>query len=149
MATQHGHARRAGNTDTLGPRIVAYFIDSIIASVIGGGLALVGLFAGGIIGSVSEGLGALVMFLFFALAFVGAAGYKIYFEANGGQPFGKQMMDIRVVMDDGRECTWGASIIRNLLLGFEGGLIAVIVILVTDDSQRIGDLLGSTVVVKA
>jgi uncharacterized RDD family membrane protein YckC len=149
MATQHRQRRRVGNTDTLGARIVAYFIDSIIASVIGGGLALVGLFVGGLIGSASEGLGALVMFLFFALAFVGAAGYKIYFEANGGQPFGKQMMDIKVVMDDGRDCTWGASIIRNLLLGFEGGLIAVIVIAVTDDSQRIGDLLGSTVVVRA
>ncbi|WP_440990504.1 RDD family protein [Haloarchaeobius baliensis] len=149
MATQHGHARRAGNTDTLGARIVAYFIDSIIASVIGGGLALVGFIFGGLLGSVSEGLGALVMLFTFALAFAGAFGYKVYFEANGGQPFGKQMMDIRVVMDDGGECTWGAAIIRNLLLGFEGGLIAVIVILVTDDNQRVGDLLGSTVVVKA
>ena len=149
MATQHRQRRRVGNTDTLGARIVAYFIDSIIASVIGGGLALVGLFVGGIIASASEALGGLVMFLAFGLAFLGAFGYKIYFEANGGQPFGKQMMDIKVVMDDGRDCTWGASIIRNLLLGFEGGLIAVVVILVTDDSQRIGDLLGSTVVVKA
>lgn len=149
MATQHSHTRRAGNTDTLGPRIVAYIIDSIIASVIGGGLALVGIILGGAIGSVSEGLGALVMFLAVGLAFLGGFGYKIYFEANGGQPFGKQMMDIRVVMDDGRDCTLGAAVIRNLLLGFEGGLIAVVVILVTDDSQRIGDLLGSTVVVKA
>ncbi|MFC4405114.1 RDD family protein [Haloarchaeobius iranensis] len=149
MAAQHRQTRRVGNTDTLGARIVAYFIDSFIASTIGGVLALFGLFVGGLVGSASEGLGALVLFLFFALAFVGAVGYKVYFEANGGQPFGKQMMDIKVVMDDGRECTWGASIIRNLLLGFEGGLIAVIVIAVTDDSQRIGDLLGSTVVVKA
>ncbi|WP_257299483.1 RDD family protein [Haloarchaeobius sp. FL176] len=149
MATRHRQTRGAGNTDTLGARIVAYFIDSIIASVIGGGLAFVGFILAGVLGSVSEGLGALVLFLFVGLAFAGAVGYKVYFEANGGQPFGKQMMDIKVVMDDGRECTWGASIIRNLLLGFEGGLIAVIVIAVTDDSQRIGDLLGSTVVVKA
>lgn len=150
MAGAHTQSRRVGNTDTLGERIIAYIIDSIIAGVIGGALAFIGLILGGLIGSsVSEGLGAIITFLFFILAFVGAAGYKIYFEANGGQPFGKQMMDIRVVMEDGSECTWGASIIRNLLLGIEGGLIGLIVILVTDDNQRIGDLIGSTVVVKA
>lgn len=146
MATEHGRSRRVGNTDTLGPRIVAYFIDSIIVSVILAVVAGLGVVLGAAIGGSAGGL---ISFLFIMLGVVVGFGYKIYFEANGGQPFGKQMMNIKVVMDDGRDCTMGGAIIRNLLLGIEGGLIALIVILVTDKSQRIGDLVGSTVVVKA
>lgn len=145
MATEHRQRRQVGNTDTLGPRIIAYIIDSIIVSVLFGVVAGIGLVLAGIIGGSAGGL---ISLLFFMVAAVAGFGYKVYFEANGGQPFGKQMMDVKVVMDDGRDCTLGAAVIRNLLLGIEGGLIAVIVILVTDKSQRVGDLLGSTVVVK-
>lgn len=148
MAGTHsrGQPQRAGNTDTLGERIIAYFIDSFVAGAIFGALAFLGVILGGLLGDTG---GSIVLASMILVASVAAFGYKIYFEANGGQPLGKQLMNVAVVMDDGRECTWGAAIIRNLLLGFEGGLIAVVVILVTDEDQRIGDLLGSTVVVEA
>ena len=137
--TVHGSV---GDTNTLGARIVAYIIDSFIAGII---FAVVGGLGVAVGEGVSGGLGA----LFILLGTVAAFGYKVYFEANGGQPFGKQMMGIKVIKADGSPCTWGASLIRNVLLGFEGTFIALIVILVTDKSQRVGDLAGGTVVVKA
>lgn len=81
------------------------------------------------------------------------ATYYIYSEATWGQTPGKMVLGIRVVQTNGTECGWGGSILRNLtkLLGgtLIATLVAIVLILVTDDSQRVGDLLADTTVVES
>lgn len=129
-------------------RAVAVVIDTIIigiaAGVLGGitaGIALSG-------GAVGEFIGAVV-----GLS-VGILGllYFIVLEARDGQTLGKKLMNIRVVKQDGGELDYVTSTIRNVLRLIDGMflyLVGLVVILLTDHNQRLGDLAAKTVVEKA
>lgn len=130
LGTQH---------ETLGKRILAWIIDAIVIAVAVFALssALGGLSD---LGGTTFGLAGLLGFAYF-----------IYFEATYGQTLGKHAMHIVVVKDDGADCDWTASAVRNLLRvvdGFAFYLVGVVVILLTDDNQRLGDIVGDTVVVR-
>ena len=78
--------------------------------------------------------------------------YSLLFEVfNHGQSIGKMVMNIRVVMADGSTPTFGAYLLRWLLYLIDftitGGL-GIIFILLTKNSQRIGDLAAGTMVIK-
>jgi len=78
--------------------------------------------------------------------------YSLLFETfNHGQSIGKMTLNIRVVMADGSAPTLGAYLLRWLLYLIDftitGGL-GVIFILLTKNSQRIGDLAAGTMVIK-
>jgi uncharacterized RDD family membrane protein YckC len=69
-----------------------------------------------------------------------------------GQTLGKKLFGIKVVKDNGEECTIVASVVRNLLriidyLPFYY-VLGFIVMAATDKRQRLGDLASSTVVVR-
>ncbi len=123
--------------ETLGKRILAWIVDAIIIAVI--------TFA---VSSVlwSDRVGS----------FIGSAGilsfvYFIYFEAEYGQTLGKKAMNVVVVKEDGSDCDWTASVIRNvarIIDGFAFYLVGMIAILLTDNNQRLGDIVGDTIVVK-
>lgn len=125
--------------ETLGKRVVAVIIDAIIVVVIIFAITTA-------LGDVSNVFGSSI----------GGAGllsfaYFIYFEATYGQTLGKNVMDIVVVKADGGDCDWRASIIRNVLRvidGFAFYLVGFIVIILTDENQRLGDVVGDTIVVK-
>lgn len=125
--------------ETLGKRVVAVIIDAIIVVVIIFAITTA-------LGDVSNVFGSSI----------GGAGllsfaYFIYFEATYGQTLGKNVMDIVVVKADGGDCDWRASIIRNVLRvidGFAFYLVGFIVIILTDENQRLGDIVGDTIVVK-
>jgi uncharacterized RDD family membrane protein YckC len=87
-----------------------------------------------------------------------AAGIGIWFAywivwegATRGLTPGKRMFDIQVVRLDGGEAGWSHSIVRNLLRVVDvlptayivGGAVSAL----TRRSQRIGDLVGHTIVV--
>lgn len=73
-------------------------------------------------------------------------------EGIYGKTVGKKLVGIKVMMQDGRSCTWRGALIRNIgrildvLLG--SYLLGIIAIIVTKRKQRIGDLLARTVVIK-
>lgn len=146
--TQTGRrAQSVGDTDVGVERIVAFIIDSIIASVAVFALYIVGFVVAAAIDS------GIIALLFGLIGTVVGLGYKVYFEANGGQPFGKKFMDIKVIKEDGSECDFVAAIIRNVLIVVDQlpsfyilGLVMMFV--VSDKHQRIGDIAASTVVVK-
>lgn len=125
--------------DVLGVRIAAAILDLILANIIGG---IVGGIVGLLIGSMSVMI-VLSVVIFFV--------YFIGLEGKYGQTAGKRLLNIVVVHEDGSPCTMTSSAIRNVLRvidGFMSYLLGLVVILLTDRSQRIGDLAGGTVVVR-
>ncbi|WP_044211941.1 RDD family protein [Saccharicrinis fermentans] len=69
-----------------------------------------------------------------------------------GQTFGKMVLKIKVVKLDGSELTLGACLIRWVLriidIWLISGSVAIISMLVSQKSQRLGDLASGTTVVK-
>lgn len=89
---------------------------------------------------------------FLLLVYLPVFCYSLLFEVfNHGQSIGKMVMNIRVVMADGYTPTFGAYLLRWLLYLIDftitGGL-GIIFILLTRNSQRIGDLAAGTMVIK-
>ncbi|MDL2247980.1 RDD family protein, partial [Bacteroides sp. OttesenSCG-928-J23] len=91
---------------------------------------------------------------FFALTFfyLPALCYSLLFEVfNNGQSIGKKLLNLRVIMTDGSTPTLSAYLLRWLLYLFDvnltGGL-GVIMIIVTKNNQRLGDLAAGTMVIK-
>jgi len=138
----------------LGSRFLAVLADTaiqivlgifllILASVIGIGLAVVGL--GGIS---SQWVLAIVLFLIFLLS----SGYFALFEIfwNGQTP-GKRFTQIRVIKDDGRPIGAYEAVVRNLmrivdaLPGMYG--VGLISIFLSPQGKRVGDFVAGTVVV--
>lgn len=125
--------------ETLRKRVLAVIIDAVLIAVITFAITSALGDVTNVFGSVIGGVGLL------------SFAYFIYFEAVYGQTLGKNVMDIVVVKADGGDCDWRASIIRNVFRvidGFAFYLVGFIVIILTDDDQRLGDIVGDTVVMK-
>lgn len=126
------------HNETLGKRILAWIIDALL------------------IGLITLALRAILWDLWDWFGFVGGWGflsfaYFIYFEAEYGQTPGKKVMDIVAVKEDGGDCDWPTSIVRNVFRvidGFAFYLVGMMFIVVTDNNQRLGDIIANTVVVK-
>ena len=118
--------------DVVLPRVGAFVVDHVVAFVgaIVGGL-VVALFLGVVPGYVAH--------------FVGLEG--LY-----GRTVGKRIAGIVVVSSDGSRITMRQAAIRNLLGLVDGVLsyaVGLVVMLITDRNQRVGDLAARTVVVRA
>lgn len=125
--------------ETLRNRVLAVIIDAVIIAVITFAITSAVGDGSNLFGSILGGVGIL------------SFAYFIYFEAMYGQTLGKNVMDIVVVTEDGGDCDWRASIIRNVLRvvdGFAFYLVGFLVIILTDDNQRLGDIIGNTLVVQ-
>jgi uncharacterized RDD family membrane protein YckC len=87
------------------------------------------------------------------LILIGYYGYFVLFEGTKGQTIGKMLLHIKVIKEDRSQCDLVAAIIRNLLRIIDGipgfYIIGVISISRSDKSQRIGDRIAKTVVVKS
>lgn len=119
--------------ETTGNRILAWGADTVL-------ILLAGIAIGWLLKS--EWI-IIVTWVFGSLA------YHIFFEATYGQTLGKRLTNIVVVKEDGSPCDWKAATIRNVLRVIDGlilYLVGMIVIIGSDDNQRIGDIAGTTVV---
>ncbi|MFB9805267.1 RDD family protein [Haladaptatus pallidirubidus] len=126
--------------DVILSRVVALILDEIIALVCA---LLVGGVVGGLLGS-----SALAIFLVLAILL----GYHVVLEGLYGQTLGKRLLGIIVVKKNGDPCSMGASVVRNVLRIIDALFhyaLALVVMLVNDDRQRIGDIAADTVVVRA
>lgn len=91
-------------------------------------------------------------FFLFVIVYLPALCYSLLCEIfNRGQSFGKRLLNIRVVKADGSTPSLSSYLLRWLLfpidLPITGGL-GVIVILLTKNHQRLGDLAAGTMVIK-
>ncbi len=128
------------HTETLLPRIGAFLLDVILLG-----------FALGLLVVITSVISDTLALLFTSLSALIFFAYFIYMEGTYGQTLGKRVLGIVVVMEDGSPCDMKASAIRNLLRivdGLFGYLVGLLAILLTDDDQRVGDLLGDTVVAR-
>lgn len=129
------------HTDTFWARVGAVIIDAILVTIVAGSVA--GLFAANPVrsASLSSGLGAVLTFAYFT-----------YMEANYGQTLGKKLLSIVVVTEDGGPCETDDAVVRNLLRFVDAlpvfYLLGAIVLFVSDDDQRLGDLAADTVVAR-
>ncbi|HEY3330260.1 MAG TPA: RDD family protein [Capsulimonadaceae bacterium] len=145
----------------LGSRAAAYFIDTFFKIVVWLVIGLAGVIfmlianlAGwkelvGIVGTLGDFLYAAYMIIGFLILW----GYGIYFEIKwNGQTPGKRQVGLRVIREGGYPLNVFGAVIRNLLwvvdflpmLFFTG----IVSILASRDYQRLGDLVGGTLVVK-
>jgi uncharacterized RDD family membrane protein YckC len=120
----------------VGLRAVALIIDVIILSIIIVPLSMV---AGQSTG-VQLGVGLI------------ALAYFIVMEALKGGTVGKMVMGLKIVkLADGSAISWKESVIRNILRivdGFFFYLVGAIIIWVSKNKQRLGDIAAATIVVK-
>lgn len=122
-------------------RLGAFLIDSILMGLLWVPVILAG-----------AALGEIGFLVFTVAGLVATVVYAFLLEGLYGYTPGKYLLGLVVTKPDGSNCTIGASILRNLLWIVDAlptfNLVAMVSILLTDDNQRVGDLVADTVVVK-
>jgi uncharacterized RDD family membrane protein YckC len=133
----------------VGSRGIAVAVDFTIQLVL---TLLLLWFVAAVVSSVESAAGAAV----FLVVFVGILlGYPVGFETlwRGRTP-GKAVMGVRVVRDDGGPIRFRHAFVRGLVgvvldrLGLSVGLLALVPMLSTARSKRLGDLAAGTFVVQ-
>ncbi|MCO5231676.1 MAG: RDD family protein [Chitinophagales bacterium] len=129
-----------------GLRLIAYFIDAIVLSIILKLLSLVfGFDFNTEISKVTYSPGGLVAFLV-------SISYFVYFETGIHQAtIGKRMMDLKVIKQDGTPLSKVDSIFRYLgkILSAIIFLIGYIMVIFDDKKRALHDRIASTYVIKA
>jgi uncharacterized RDD family membrane protein YckC len=137
-----------GGTASLGQRFGALFIHGLIFAL---GFTTLAVAVGYVFLDGAETFG-LVIVASMVANLIALPLYLIVFEAYYGQTIGKRSMGIVVVKQDGSDCTWGGSIIRNILRVVDVlpnfYIIGAISAYLTSDGQRVGDIVGRTMVVE-
>lgn len=145
------------DTAGIGSRIFASLIDAAIQWGVAGLLALVTWLVGEVIGErvawsqLTDSVMIAILLLALGLLF---SAYRLLFEAIwNGQTVGKRVAGIRVVQANGLPVTFLQVLIRNLIriVDFLPGFYALgmVSIMVTQRSQRLGDLTAGTVVIRS
>jgi uncharacterized RDD family membrane protein YckC len=94
----------------------------------------------------------LIIFLVL-LPFLLFFGYNIFFETRkSGQTPGKKAFGIKVVRLDGKDPDWSDAALRTLLqlvdTFFSGGLIGALLIQISPNKRRLGDMAAHTAVIR-
>ena len=136
-------------------RAVAFIIDQIIIAIVMFILLVLGIgsmlgitvISGGelapisIMGAISIGIFAWLLRLI----------YFTFLEARSGQTIGKKIMKIRVIKMNGDEMDYVAAFVRNLLRIIDQlptlYIIGFLLIIITKENQRIGDMVAGTILV--
>jgi len=136
-------------------RTVAFIIDQIIIAIVMFILLVLGIgsmlgitvISGGelapisIMGAISIGIFAWLLWLI----------YFTFLEARSGQTIGKKIMKIRVIKMNGDEMDYVAAFVRNLLRIIDQlptlYIIGFLLIIITKENQRIGDMVAGTILV--
>jgi uncharacterized RDD family membrane protein YckC len=129
------------NHEVLGRRVVAVLIDQVVLCGIGAAAVIV---AGAMLSPTTGPGGARV-----TLGVLAAALAPFLVEVLTGRSLGKRVMGLRVVRAvDGARPGSGAMIARALMLIVDSLPIGLVMILITERRQRLGDLAAGTVVVR-
>jgi len=142
---EYNRAPLRGDTDVLAKRIGARIVDALVEAL---GILII-VFGIAIIGYTIHAykpsflIGVIVASLF-------VLAYELLLEGLwNGQTVGKRLLNIQVLMDDGRTCTLTASVVRNLLVVVDGLILYAIAFLSIWKSplrKRVGDRVAHTVV---
>lgn len=140
----------AGDLNTkagLGVRFVAALIDGILIAVVA--FPVMGMLGGG---GGPPGPGGMMGAGSYVWPLLGLV-YFVAMEAVYNYTIGKKALGLVVVGQDGGAIDWEESLVRNVLRIVDAlpffYLIGAILIVASDDNQRLGDMVGDTFVVKA
>lgn len=135
------------------PRTIAYLIDTAVVALLTAILMAAGVLPDSGLDTLDpdairemlqSNSGLAVYLILFA--------YFLICEGVWGRTAGKAALGMRVVkVQDGSPCGWARSIIRNLIRPLDllfAGMPGAFVVMITPARQRIGDLLGGTLVVR-
>lgn len=131
---------------SVGERFLALVIDYFLLSIYVIGISL-------LLSKLNiHAFSGISFFFLFVFIYLPALCYSLLCEVfNRGQSIGKRLLNIRVVKADGSTPSLSAYLLRWLLFVIDvpltGGL-GLIVVLVTKNSQRLGDLAAGTMVIK-
>ena len=133
----------------IGSRGIAFLIDYVLQTIVLIGLTLV---ATNVVIGIDEAAGLTFIIVSVVIVFV---GYPVGFETLWrGRTLGKAAMGLRVLRDDGGPIRFRHAFVRGLVgvvadrPGITYTLAALIPMLVTNRSKRLGDLAAGTVVVQ-
>jgi len=133
-------------------RAVAAIIDQILIGIVTGVLIALGI--GGASFAISTGNVAEAIAAMFTVMIVTTVLWILYFtilEGTSGQSLGKRIMHIRVVREDGAPMDLATAFIRNLLRIIDYlptlYIFGIIMILISNERQRLGDMAAKTVVI--
>lgn len=142
----------------VGSRFIALIIDGIILGIImiliaipfGATTMMLGLVSSAGIYNIFSiiAMYSTLMIIWFVISLL----YFSYFESKTGQTLGKKLVNIKVVSVKGGKISFGAALIRTILRIIDGQgayLLGLIIILVSEKKQRLGDMAAKSVVVKA
>ncbi len=133
-------------------RFVAVLLDAVI--VLFPATIVVGLLSGGGYTETGEGYanaGIKVSGSASLLLLALVLGYYVLCEAATGATLGKRMVGIRVVGEDGKDLTFRAAVVRNVLRLIDSlffYLVGAIFALTSPRGQRLGDRAAHTLVVR-
>ena len=140
------HVRLDYELAGVGSRVSAAVMDQVILAILA--LALI------VVASLGQwAMGGSAVIVFLVAWGLGSLGYFTFFEAfRQGQTPGKRRAGIRVVQDTGHAVTFSAAFLRNLLRVADmlppPYLTGFLLVLLHPRSQRLGDLVAGTVVVR-
>ena len=131
----HADVNESLDLASLPQRLAAQFLDGLVASV--------PVIAAFLVTFVLDRAGIVLIVITCIFAFL----YTLLADGlEGGQSYGKRMVDIRVVsMHTGAPCSFGQSFVRNLLLMILGPIDWIFIF--GDRRQRLGDKAAGTIVI--
>ncbi len=142
------------DTSLLQRRIIAFIIDSLI--ILGLSLFVVVGFVLVIYQSIGKDFMTVLFAFIVPLTLVPIVLHPLYFlfyeGRYNGQTYGKKIMKIRVVRNDGSYIGFYESMIRNLIRIIEAAtlyILSIILIMRSEEQQRLGDMVANTVVTYA
>lgn len=130
---------------SIGERIIALFIDYFL-------IVIYLISVTSLILKVQSHQTSFGYIFFLFVAYLPVLFYSFLFEMfNRGQSLGKKLMNIRVVKADGSTPSISSYLLRWLLFMIDGpatGGMGLLIVLLTKNNQRLGDLAAGTIVIK-
>jgi len=153
MATTSGSAGElASRRSRIGALVIDFILTNIVLFIL---LLLITFLFRDMIKSVVSEYDTLFYFGLQFYLLTGQVGYYMIMEGLFSTTIGKKLASIRVVNESGGQISMGKSAIRNILrfidvlpvlLGWY--VLGFLLIFVSDDEQRLGDMVANTYVVK-
>ena len=143
----------APDTRVIGRRVLATIIDLVLLGIVGGLFTAPGALIDGLGDGRFSDAASGVLFSFGGLAaLLVTFAYFAIMEGRYGQTLGKMALGIKVVREDGGTIGTRDAVLRTLMRivdSIGSYLVAFVVALVSDKSQRLGDMVAKTLVVRA
>ena len=144
LIDRHPDPRTDEMPGVLGSRFEALFLDALVVVAV---VFVFGYVAGTLVGLpgapsgiVAITFGSPVMLLL----------YQTVFEGYYGRTVGKAARGLVIVTEDGEPVSWSGAILRNILRLVDAlpalYIIGIVAASISDHNQRVGDIVGSTVV---